>query len=904
MKNTPPGIPDVYAAFLHLTLWPWLRRADRVDALRDVAELRDVYLATSGRRGLAVYTWRQLLHFPFQLARPRRGALRNFPAREKAIMDSLVADIRIAARTLRRSPLLALTVVAILAVAISANSTIFSVVHAVLIRPLPFPEPDRVVALWNIDGAGARSRLTPGTLVDARELGAFEHVGAFLSASSMLTPTDGEPEIVQGARVTLGYFETLGRAPLLGRVFEPRHYDRGEKPVVILSHDLWLRSFHGDRDVVGRDLLLGGTEYEVVAIMPRGVYPSTATIEATLPLRAGGPDFWVPIRFQEEFYGNRSARILGVIARLASSTSVSHAQAAVAAGGAALVADGRLPQGDGLTLTSFRDEAVGAVERALTFLLLTVAAVLLIAASNIAALLLTRAESRQGELAVRAALGAGRWRLVRLQLIETLLLAAAGGVAGIAATPSLLDLLRASVPTRIPLIETATTDGAVVAFTSFAVLGITLTSGLVPALFATRRGLLRALCSSANTRTVGTGRRRLQSGLVIGQTALAAVLVVASSLLVRSFLELGAVDLGFDETRVLTISLVAPDTVSDDPVATLAFWGSLERTLAEIPGVAAVGLGSDRPVERSWIDGFLIEGAPDDSGQTPMASLRQVSPGYFEALKVPIVAGRGVSETDRTDTAPVAFINEAAAREFFGGVDPIGQRITIPSLDRIDFDIDIASSREIVGVVGDIRHLGPSAAADPSIYLPLQQFQIYSTAAVIREDPTRTDTAAAVRERLRDIDRTLTARSIEPLSLLVGNFTARERFATVLISAFGTIGLLLSAMGLYALVARVVTFRTREYGLRLAIGAPPTALLRDVFSTALRPVLVGVVVGMAAAAPVTMAMRSQLFGIEPLDPLSFATGPIVLLLVALLAASLCARRAVSVDPVQALRGDD
>ncbi len=902
MRNSPSEIPAVYVAFLHLSLWPWLKRADRDDVVRDIADLRTAYLAESGSRGLARYTWRQLLQFPTQLALPHRR-LHTLPHRRETTMDSVVADLRMAVRTLRRSPLLTFTVVAILAVAISANSTIFSVVYAVLIRPLPFPEPDRIVALWNTDAEGTRSRLAPGTLVDARELDALEPVGAFMSRNATLTPPDGEPEILQGARVTQGYFETLARAPLAGRIFEPHHYQRGEKPVMVLGHDVWMRRFQGDRRLIGRDVLFGETQYEIIAVMPPGVYPSTASIEGTLPLRPGGPDFWVPIRFQDEFYGNRRTRILGVIARLAPSITISQAQEAVAARGAALVADGRLPEGGGLTLTSFRHEAVGTVQRALTLLLLTVAALLLIAASNVAALLLTRAEARQSELAVRAALGAGRWRLVRLQLMETLLLATAGGTVGIAATPRLLGLLRNAIPTRIPRLETAASGTEVVAFTALIVLGITLLSGLVPAVVATRSGLLRALLRTTSTGTAQGGRRRLQSTLVAAQTAMAVVLVIVSVLLVRSFLQLGAVDLGFDKANVMTVSVAAPDTIAAVAATTRAFWLSLRQTLDEIPGVAVAGLGSDRPVERSWVDGFRIEGSPDDSGDSPHASLRQIGPGYLEALDIPVIAGRGVTASDRADTVQVALINEAAANAFFAGTDPIGQRITIPSLERIGFQGEVAATREIVGVVGDVHHLGPTAAADPSIYLALQQFESYSTIAIIREDGSRADTAAAVQQALREIDPALAIRGIERLPLLVSDFTARERFATVLVSSFGIIGLVLSAMGLYVLVARAVAFRTREYGLRLAIGAPPTALLRDVFSTALRPVVVGVLVGMAVAAPVTTAMRSQLFGVEPLDPMSFATAPLVLLLVALLAVLLCARRALGVDPAHALRAD-
>lgn len=896
------NLHGIYRLFVRYALRPWLRSADRDEVLRDIAELRADRRARQGRTGLARYTWRQLIGYPALLARERQPA-RPIPARKEATMDSFFYDLRLAGRTLRRTPLLTLTVVGILGLAISANTAIFSVVHAVLIEALPFPAPDRVVALWTTTDEGARLRLAPGTLVDSREIEPIESLGAFMGNSATLDLDEGEPEVLQGTRVTTGYFEALGVAPLLGRIFEPHHFEQGEPPVVILGHDVWARRFQSDTGIVGRQVFFGETGFEVLGVMPPGLYPTEATIEATMPLRSGAPDFWVPIRFAGEFYGNRTTRILGVIGRLSPDVTLEETAAAVQARAAVLGEQGLLPEGWGLELTSFRSEVVGSVQRALTFLLLTVGAVLLIAASNVAALLLTRAESRQGELAVRAALGAGRWRLVRLQLMETFVLAAAGGALGIATSSRLLDLVRGALPTEIPRIEAAGAGPTVLAFTVAVVAAVTVVSGLIPALFATRPGLLRALRQVSATRTADSGRRRLQSTLVVAQTALAVVLLVASALLVRSFIELGSVDLGYDQNHVLVARLDAPDSVDSDPVATLAFWGALQQTLAEVPGVGAVGLGSDRPVERRWLDGFRIEGEPDLDEQGHQASLRSIGPGYLEALRVPVLLGRGVTLDDRAETAPVAFINEAAARAYFGGVDPIGQRITIPSLERIEFGMEVAATREVVGVIGDIRHLGPTAEADPSIYLPLQQFPSYSPIAVIREEPNRSDVAAAVQQTLRGIDRGLAVRGIDRLPLLVGDFTTRERFATVLVSSFGSLGLLLSTMGLYALVSRLVAYRTREYGLRLAIGAPAAALLRDVFGSALRPVGLGVLLGLAAAAPVTLAMRSQLFAVTPLDPVSYAAAPLILLVVALLAAMLCARRALRVDPADALRAD-
>lgn len=894
------GLHVVYRFFAHLALRPWLESTDRDEVLRDIAELRARYLACRGRAGLARYTWRQLLRYPASLARERHHSERTIPALSEATMDAFLSDLRQAFRTTRHAPLLTVTVVGILGLAISANTAIFSVVHAVLLEPLPFPEPDRVVALWTTSDEGGRHRLAPGTLVDAREIEAIESLGGFMRNSATLDIEEGDPEVLEGARVTAGYFEALGRAPMVGRLFEPRHFERGERPVVILGHDVWVQRFHSEPGVVGRAISLGGTAFEVLAVMPAGLYPTEATVEATMPLRRGDPDFWVPIRFGEEFYGNRSTLILGAVGRLRPGVTQQQAAAAVETRAASLAEQGLLQEGRGLELTSFRSEAVGSVQRALTILLLTVGSVLLIAASNVAALLLTRAESRQGELAVRAALGAGRRRLVRLQLIETFVLAAAGGAVGIVAAPWLLDLLRDALPTQIPRLEAAGAGAAELAFTAAVVLAVTLLSGLIPALLATRPGLLHSLRQVA-TRTADPGRRRLQSALVVAQTALAVVLVIASALLVRSFQRLQAVDLGYDEAHVLTVSLDAPDSVDADPAATLAFWGALRQTLMEVPGVVAVGLGSDRPVERRWLDGFRIEGEPSGE-QGHQASLRSMGPGYLEALRVPVLAGRGVTVDDHADAAPVAFINEAAARAYFGDTDPIGRRITIPSLERI-YQGDVPATREIVGVIGDIRHLGPTAAADPSIYLPLQQFPSYSPVAVVREEAGRPDVAAAVQQALRDVDRTVAVRGIERLPLLVDDFTARERFAAALVASFGVLGLLLSAMGLYGLVSRLVAYRTREYGLRLAIGAPASALLRDVFGTAMRPVVVGALLGMVAAAPVTLSMRSQLFDVAPLDPVSFAVAPAVLLMVALLAAALCARRALGVDPVQALRAD-
>jgi predicted permease len=901
--STGPGVPTIYAAFVRVALRPWLSAAERAEVLADLGELRAAYTRQAGRRGLARYTWRQLLQYPWRLARPAQRTPRPIPGSRNQTMDNLFSDFRMAIRTLRRSPLLTVSVVAILALAICTNATIYSVVHAVLITPLPFPEPERLVAVWISNPDGSHSRLAPGTLVDTRELEVFDHLGAFSRVTSTLTPVDGEPEALSGARVTAGYFEALATTPALGRTFEPVHYQRGERSVIVISHDLWTRRFNGEPGILGQIALFDNREYEVIGVMRPGVYPTAATIEATMPLTPGSADFWTPVRFQDEFYGNRRTRILGAIGRLAPEVEFAAAAAAVEARGVVLAETGLLPEGSSLAMTSFRTEAVGSFERALVLLLATVGGVLLIAATNVAALLLTRAESRQAELAVRAALGARRWRLVRLQLVETLVLATAGGVLGLVAAPYLLDVLRRQIPTAIPRIQSAGMDGAVLGFTALVVLAVTAVSGLIPALFATRRGLLGALKQAAATRGIDLGRRRLQSGLVVAQMALAVVLVIASALLVRSFVSLRSVDMGFDQTNVLAVELDAPDRVTGDTPTMLAFWSSVREQIAAIPGVAAVGFGSDSPVERSWIDGFVIESAADGTeADSYQASLRSFAPGYLEALGVPVLAGRGVTADDRKDSTPVAFINAAAAQAYFGGTDPLGQVITIPSLEAI-YQGAVVATREIVGVVGDIRHLGPTVAAEPSIYLPLEQFPAYSVAALVREEVNRPDVAASLQARLREIDRTLAVAGVERLPVLVDTFTANERFATILVGAFGVIGLILSALGTYALVARVVALRFREYGLRLAVGAPASALVRDVLATAVRPAAIGAALGTAIAVPASTAMRSQLFEIGPLDPVSYAVAPILLVSVAVVAAALCARRALSVDPVVALRND-
>ncbi|NKB89473.1 MAG: FtsX-like permease family protein [Acidobacteria bacterium] len=893
-------LPLVYRLCLRsiLRIWRTLDEIEEVEA--EIIELRRVRLKEHGVRGRAPYTWRQIAGYPGRLALDRTVV--PIPDQADRPVNTLLADARTALRALPRSPLLTCTIIAVLALSIGATTTIYSVVHTVLIEDLEYPEPDRVVGLWLVQSDLSRARMTPGNLLDARELGVLESLGSFRRSSATFHPEDGDAIVLTGTRVTDGYFESLARQPIVGRPFNSLETSTGGPSVVMLGERFWSTRLGRDAGIIGRVLILNDTPREVVGVMPSGVYPAGASIGAEVTIDPDGPDFWIPERFSEAFYQNRRSHLLGVVGRLDDSTSFEAAQAAVATLGANLGERDPMNAGEGLVLTSFRSEVVGAVEQSLVLLLLTVAVVLAIGGANVAALLLVRAESRQAELALRAALGAGRSRLVQL-FVETAILAAVGGGLGVLLAPRLLDALRGAIPTSIPRMHNAVVDWQVLGVSTVLVLLVSLLAGSLPAVFAARSSLTGALRQSAPGAGVGRTRRTLQAFMVGAQASMAVVLLVVAGLLVRSFMELNAVDLGFDSDGVLTASMNVPTSVGDDQESIVEFMRVVRESLLEIPGVTAAGLASDSPVQRNWVDGFRILGetrGPDDD--PTWASLRRVGVGYLELIRTPVLDGRGFSATDGVNGAPVAVVNEAAAALYFNS-DAVGRQIFLPSLERMYGEGFAGATREIVGVIGNVRYLGPQAEHEPAIYMPLDQFTSAGLVAAVRIDASRPDAAAAVRSAIMAVDSGVGLREVTSLSSLVGRFTASARFAMILLAMFGAMGLLLAAMASHALVSRVVATRLREYGIRRALGAPSGALARNVLWAAVGPAGIGTLVGIAVATPAAFAIRGQLFATTPLDPVSFAAAPVVLLLTACAAGLLCLGRALRADPVDALRSD-
>lgn len=810
-------------------------------------------------------------------------------------MDGLANDVRYAGRALAATPGFTLVAVVTLALGIGATTAIFSVVDGVLLRPMSFANPERLVAVWETGlQTGRRSRVPPGVYLDYRaETGVLQSAGVFGATVYTLTG-DGEPEQVYGVQADTGYFRTLGVQPVLGRTFAEDENVAGGPRVVMLSHGLWQRRFGGRADVVGRAITLDGESWQVVGVMPPGPYPSWPATVGAIGFSPAQHQFWVPFRIDPGFRSNRTAHVFGVVARLASGVSLGQAQAAFDAV-AARFADERpdVHGGEGILVSPLADEATGAVRPALVVLLAAVGLLLVAGCANVATLSLARAQARARDLAVRSALGASRARLVAELLVESLALATVGGLVGVLVARLGLDALVTMVPSDVPRLDAVGIDGRVLLF-AVAVSALTaLLFGTLPALRAARPDLQEALRQEGRGGTDTRARQRTRRLLVMVEVALASVLVVGSGLLGRSFARLVAVDLGFRPDRVLVASISRPRDATRE--ARAAFHRSLVERLAAAPGVESSALAYDHPLEATWSDSFSIPGREDDEDMG--AWMRTVSAGYFRTLGIDLVAGRGFDPSEDDARPGVVLVNETFARRFFPGKDPLGRRLIIPAPTRPDPPRDY----EIVGIVRDVRFLGPAAPAEPAFYLHLAQFPHGDVTLLVRTAGDPPAMVVAARAAVSAIDPLQPISQVTTLDALASRAVAQSRFAMTLVGLFGGLAFLVAAVGIYGLLAYTVSQRTREIGVRVALGAQAGDLARLVLGQALAVTVTGVVAGLAAAAALSRLVSSLLYGVSPLDPLTFAGAGVALVAVALIASGVPVRRAARIDPMVALR---
>jgi len=803
-------------------------------------------------------------------------------------MEALIQDIGYSLRRLRKGPGFALVAVATLALGIGANAAIFSAVNAVLLRPLPYPEPGRLMVVNHV-WKGQPTVVSPQNFLDfQKEAKSFEALAVYDRGGATLTGR-GEPVQVPTGETSVAFFDVLRVSPALGRFFRPGENDPGQHRVVVLSQGLWRERLGGDPGAVGQDLVLDGVPHRIIGVAPSGFdFPR-------------GRSLWLPLEYHERFRTqSRGAWFLSAIGRLRAGISPESARAEAATIGARLAkAYPDANEGVGLTVRPLHEAMVGKVRTPLFVLLGAVGLVLLIVCANVANLLLSRAVAREGELAVRSAMGAGRARLVRQLLTEACVLGALGAAAGLIVAAWGGELILALQPRDVPRLDEIRLDRVVVAFTVACAFLTTLVFGTLPALLATRRSSAVALREGGRGLLSGRGGR-VRRGLAVAEMALAVALLAGAGLLLRSFSQLRQVDPGFQSESALVFRLSLPASRYPDGPARTQFQGRAFEALDALPGVESAAATIGIPLRGfSFNFSFLVDGRPEPpAGQWPSLETRVVTASYFRTLGIPVIHGRGFAETDDAAAPRVVVLSREAARRHFSGEDPIGQRIRLgwgPSTDAV--------GGTVVGVVGDVKEGGLDDEPLAEIYLPYAQKPVEGLDVVLRTSVPPLSLAAAVRGAVRHLDPDLPVARLETLSQIVAASIAEPRFYTTLLTAFAGTALFLAALGLFGVISVGVSQRTREIGVRMALGARAGDVLRLVLREAATLAMVGIAVGLGAALVLSRTLGTLLFNLSPTDPVAFAAAPLVLLLTAVVAAMLPARRAAHIDPIEALRSE-
>ena len=803
-------------------------------------------------------------------------------------------DLRYAIRQLVRHPGFTFVVVLALGLGIGANTAIFSVVNAALLRPLPYRDSSRLVVVWDqLVKLGLDAfPVSYANYLDYRSQNrVFQDVAAFAYAEFNLTVAD-QAERVPGIRVSANLLPMLGAAPAAGRIFTSEENAPGRGNVVLLSDSLWQRRFGRDRRIVGKSVVLDGTALTVV-----GVLPASFSFSAGNP----APELWVPVELRPA--PDRTEGALQLIARLKPGITLQQASAglrAVARGIEDRYHPYRGPHGEdagyGVTVIPLRDELYGSMRRGLLVLLAAVAFVLLIACANVASLLLARTAVRRREIAVRLSLGAGRFRLARQLLVESITLSTAGGLLGLALAFWGVNALRALMPDSLPHLENIPLDVRVLGFALAVSLITGVIFGLAPALEGSALALSETL-KQAGRGVTGGGSRRIRRLLITGEVALSLVLVIGAGLLIKSFTRLLSVHPGFRAEKLLTarISLSQQTYREDRRVA--AFYSQLLERVRTLSGVLSVSVVSQLPLTGSpGGDPFSIEGRPYDThSRTPQITSHQVTdPDYFRTMQIPVLAGRIFRERE---PEPAVIINQTMARGFWPGdlSQAIGRRILLGA------PRPGAPWLTITGVVGDVRNAGLAAVPIPQMYVPIDQTPTHAMALVVRTVRDTGSVISSVRAQLFSLDPNQPLYDVRTMEQRVAATVAQPRFQTVLLGAFGTLALILAAIGIYGVIAQSVVDRTHEIGIRMALGARPGAVLRSVIWEGLAMGLAGTGFGLAGALPLAHLLASLLYGVPALDAGTFLSASLVLMLVVLAASYIPARRAAKLDPVSALR---
>ena len=802
-------------------------------------------------------------------------------------MHTLLKDIRYGIRNLARHPGFTAVAVITLALGIGANTAIFSVVNAVLLRPLPLADPERLVWLWDTQPQLAT---TPTSLPDflgwKQQNQSFEHLAAFISGKSFVDAGDGTTDTPIGL-VTPELFSVFQVNPILGRTFTDEETLPGRFRVAVLSHSMWQSRFGSDRNVSGRTIQVNGAAYTIIGVMPAGFsYPDRAELWRPLPIDPAKLD--------------PGPHYLNVVGRLKPGVTLAQAQADMSTIAARLSQQYKEKNaGHGVKLESLTNVVVGDIGPALYVLLGAVGFVLLIACANLANLMLARVGARQKEITVRTALGASRLRIVRQLLTESIMLAVAGGLAGLLLAIWAVSWIVSFSADTIPRVQEISVDRRVAGFTLLISVLTGVLFGLAPALHVSRPDLTDALKESGRT-TAGLRRNRLRSGLVMSEVALSLVLLVGAGLMIRSFAKLNQVDPGFDPNRVMTlgVSLLRSKYPEDEQVAQ-TYSQILDRAAA-VPGVVSAGAISDLPLTGSnTSDSFTIEGRPPIARESwPSTEYHVVTPRYFESMGIPLLSGRDVAPSDTRRSPNVVLINETFARRHFAGENPLGHRLKLQGQER--------DPLLIIGVVANARQIGLDEPPRPELYVPLLQDPLSteyqrSMTIVARSKSDPGTLAAPLRAAVTAADKSMPVYAFKPMTEYLRDSLARRRFNLILLTVFGCVALTLAAVGIYGVISYGVTQRTHEMGIRMALGAKPRDVLKLVVRQAMMVALIGVGIGLLASWALTRLMKGLLFSVSVTDPITFVAIAVLMSLIALLACLVPARRATKVDPLVALR---
>ena len=807
-------------------------------------------------------------------------------------METILQDIHYGFRMLIRRPAFTSVAVVTLALGIGANTAIFSVVNAVLMRKLPYPDPERLVALWETSTqpgqeANLRNEVAMGNFLDWRtQVSAFEGIAALNYSSVNLTGLD-EPERIQGAVITTNLLSVLGVQPVAGRSFLAEEEKPDSARTVIVSHGLWQRLFGSDPDIIGKTITLNGNPVSIVGIMPAGFdleFPITRQVDMWLPMRIAASNT------------DRQSHYLYVVGRLKQGVSLEQAQAGMD------VLAGQLQEqfpntnsGRGANVIAFHEQLVGNVQPYLRLLFAAVGFVLLIACANVASLLLARVSGRHKEVAIRMAIGASRWRVVRQLLTESIVLSSLGGLAGLLLAFWAIDVLVALLPPEVPRLGGVGLRIPVFAWT----LGISILTGmlfgLAPALGASKPDLTESLKESSRG-IAGSSRSRLRNLLVVSEIALALVLLIGAGLMIRSFARLQRVNPGFDSENLLTMNISLPRQKYRENSQILTFFDRLFEGIRSLPDIESVAGIDPLPLGGSdGTTGFVVQGAaPLAVGDRPEVGQRIITQDYFDAMRIPLLQGRAFAATDNQAAPRVVIINEALARRFWPDEKAIGKRLGFGSKEPKIW-------HEVVGIVGNVKHRRLDAYPKPELYFPYSQYPGSFMTLVVRTNIDPTKATAAIRNQVLALDPDQPVFDIKTMTERISKSVAVSRFIVLMLGLFASLSTLLAAVGIYGLIAYTVSQRTHEIGVRMALGAARTDIVKLVLRNGLKLVAAGVGIGVAGAIALTRLMESLLFEVSPTDTLTFIVISSMLAGVALAACLVPARRAAKVDPMVALR---